>query len=165
MNIPYLHRDPEIAALMSPDKWRTKLSIEAVQMMANAYTVEMLETAPLTVKGTVRSNKCHPHNRFSKWALQSIHNWNWLCDYAIAAIFSANESGLYKKGLPLHLSFVEWCLDNPPELPDLPFSDVPALDGFENDDRIQGHRDYFIATKQHLAIWTGVPIPEWFIKR
>lgn len=155
MQLPILSTSPTTAAKESPDAWVRKLSVEAAQLVATSYTHQQLAHAPKTTKGTIRSNKSHPHHPITKWVNRSLSNWFWALEYGIACI----EESMFHRGLQKsahHLAFLEWCLLNPPTLPDVGLTDFVMMKGYSS------YSAYFNTNKQHLAKWTNRETPEWY---
>lgn len=164
MQIAIFDIDPQESAMMCPDVWTTKLSIEASQLCATVYTRLELSSAPRTIKGTPRSNKSHPNHPLTKWVQHSFFAWEWVREFGIATINEAMWRGLYKT-TPHHANFFEWMFENPPNSHQFgKFEYFYTPIGYENFPVQKAHQQYFLDKKQHIANWTKRDIPKWFIK-
>lgn len=161
MQLPIFDTDPIESALQSPDAWLKKLPVEVCQMLATCYTTDELANAPLTAKGTVRSNKSHPHHPIVKWVQASQANFIWAWEYAYAAIIEAFERGIIKKAH--HMLFLDWVLDNLPTFPQQTCTEFVKPKGYEYLSIVDSYRTYFLDNKLHLAQWSNRDVPEWFI--
>ena len=159
MQLPIFTPDPYLNALQSPDTWVKKLSIEAAQLLATAYSD--LTHAPLTATGKVRSIKSHLHHPITKWVNTSIANWHFTWDYGYSCIHEAFSRQLVKSAH--HLTFYEWCLDNPPILSDCDLTEFVKPIGYMGLPVFEAYQQYFCDNKQHIAIWTGRDMPSWYL--
>lgn len=159
MQLPIFTPDPYLNALQSPDTWVKKLSIEAAQLLATAYND--LTQAPLTATGKVRSTKSHLHHPITKWVNTSIANWHFTWDYGYSCILEAFGRQLVKTAH--HLTFYEWCLDNPPILSDSGLTEFVKPIGYGNLPVFEAYQQYFCDNKQHIAVWRNRDTPEWYL--
>lgn len=104
------------------------------------------------------SHKNHPS---SIWSRQSIHNYNWLCELGVE--LCREYTYRYNK---IHKSqaVIQWCIDNKPTLPDLPFTDPPQAmpDECKLPDTVSAYRNYYIMEKKDFCKWKNRPTPSWF---
>ena len=77
MNIFILDKNPKKCVEYYHDKHVNKMIIESCQMLANAFTLKELKTAPKTKKGNYRKHS-YLHHPCSKWVLENKSNWIWL---------------------------------------------------------------------------------------
>ena len=141
--------------------------VESAQMLANCYSLEELERAPKTVKNTARRHS-YLHHGSSKWVLKSIENYKWLLEHAYAIY---NESLYRGAKYNNSFSFVEWCANNDPTLPNTPFSKpflaMPEI--YKSSDPVMAYRNYYRNEKtvdkngDNMAFWTNRSHPEWWI--
>ena len=162
MQLPFFDFDLKTNVQMMPDKWVTKLSIEAAQLVATSYTVEQLSQAPKTLQGKVRSNRSHKHHPITTWANASLTNWHHSLNFAYESIEEYKYR--YEKPAPFHIYFLDWCKENVPEMMDLGFTQPYRPIGYETFDVCDAYRKYFIDKKQHIASWRKRNVPFWFIK-
>lgn len=176
MNIFFLDENPQKAAQMCCDmhtgcgkhesngfKARGgKMIVESAQMLANAYTLEQLESAPYTQKNEPRKHSYLNHP-MSRWAITSQTNWNWLLEHGI----SLAEEKVHRGGAP-HFSagFLEWCAANPPRLPLLGFSRPPLCmpEYLHEFNFVNAYRNYYLKEKKNSieCIWTIREQPSWW---
>lgn len=166
MNIFALYPCPwKSAEHMCDQHVRSKMIVESAQMLANCYSPNQLENAPLTKEGTVRKHS-HYNHPCSVWVRQGLGNFSWLQAHAVAL----EEERLKRwPQSPVHatLGFIEWCGDNPPPIPFTSlweFTDemvaIPKdaacrnILGFDIFDVHMKYRAYYAADKP-WAIWTA----------
>ena len=163
MQLPFFHFNLKTNVVMMPDSWVIKLSVEACQLLATSYSYEELTLAPRTLKNTVRSNKSHTNHPITKWANTSLDNWLHVIDFALQSI-EEYKYRFEKTADPFHMTFIRWCQNNIPNLPEIGFTWPYKPIGYEHLDICDAYRCYFNDKKQHIAIWRKRDIPEWFIK-
>jgi len=173
MNLFRLHNDPVEAAKLNQDLHVSKICVEAAQMLANGYTVEQLEQAPRTQKGTVRRHS-HIHHPLSKHILSHRGAFDWALKHGLALC----EEFEYRFGIKHFCEgFIKWASMNEP---------LRVLDGEETEwpqcfkqhpecmvvgDVVAGYRNYYEAYKAmfiirgrvHRAKWTRRETPEFML--
>ena len=147
MNIFYLDKSPIVSAKMMTNKHVVKLIVESAQLLSTAHHVLDKENA---IKGIYK--KTHVNHPSAIWARESIGNYMWLRDHALALL---NEYGLRYHKLPSnHATFeVVMRLKNAPMYMVNDFNVTPMRVAITNkshvieDNAIQSYRNYYIAEK------------------
>lgn len=109
MNIFCIDQDPIQSAKWLCDQHCNKMVLESAQMVANCFTLETLESAPKTQKGTARKHSYYKHP-CSIWARETFGNMRWLLEHALAM-----EVERLDRGFKPHFSaeFLHWAFDHP----------------------------------------------------
>ena len=166
MNIFHLDKTPKIAAQFHNNRHCVKMITESAQILSNCYSVDMLKHAPRTKKGETRSHS-YPFHPCSKWVQQSLDNWMYVVELGMELQSEATYRGYEKAHSSL---FIEWCLDNVPELPDIgPTPEVLAMpDNRKIGDTITSYREYYSKDKVYMKngkrmdFWGKRDVPFWF---
>lgn len=108
MNIFCIYDDPAKSAQQLCDQHVNKMVLESAQMIANCFSLDTLESAPKTAKGTARKHSYYNHP-CSIWVRETKANFKWLLDHALAM-----EQERLARGYNPHFStpFIQWALDN-----------------------------------------------------
>lgn len=172
MNIFALDNNPVTAAQYMADiHVRSKMLLEASQILSNCYHLDTLERAPKTQKGTVRKYS-YPHHGCCKWAQKTRGNFIWLCVHGLSL---GNERMKRWPHSKRHFStdFLTWCLKNTPDKLESQSTEVtPFYQAFgkENQhlispDPIFGYRLYYKYVKQNKLklTWTNRERPDWML--
>jgi hypothetical protein len=154
MNIFFLDKDHKKCAEYHVDRHNVKIITEANQCMSSAY--------PKGVAPYKWANYNHP---MVKWVRESMGNFLWTLDYTFALCkeYSYRYSNKIHKGEGV----ANWYKNNPPNLPDLGFTEPPRCFGElkgiieESDDIVRDYRRYYIKGKSHLFVWKKRNRPEW----
>ncbi len=170
MNIFVLDSDYKKAAELYQDIHVKKICLEIVQILQNAYSLKELQSAPKTQEGNIRkySYRNHP---VCVWARTNINNFYWALFHGQAL----HEEFYYRFG-KYHFSkcFIDWALQNEPDLPDLPMTAQPQCFGdylsLKSETPVIGYRKYYNIAKAFFTIhgeivpasWTKRPTPDWF---
>ena len=167
MNIFFVHRDPSIAARYLVNQHCNKMVVESCQMLANCYSKERLAESdcPRTSGGNPRKYSYFNHP-CSIWVRNSIKNWKWLIDH----VFALESERLYRKFNP-HFSvpFMQWCSDNPPDLPNIAMTEPAlAMDDFvKHSDPVIAYRQYYNVCKREQDTlkknWGSRGKPNWWL--
>jgi hypothetical protein len=184
MNIFYLNSDPKQAAFEHCLKHKVKMILESAQMLASAYYVSnnIISSKQAKLPGNVLkvqeifkdfprkkpSGEIFPYgigyvnHPSTIWSYSSIQNWQWLLDLAFELGF--DYSRIYKKEHAC-MSILDWFLENPPNLPDIPFSEPPQAMPDEckvENNSILAYQIYYNKYKSTFAKWPEGEIPSWF---
>lgn len=151
MNIFVLDYDLEQNAKYHVNSHVSKMILESVQVLCTAYyATGRDELAPY--------KKTHFNHPISVWSRQSLNNWLWLRDYALALYdeFDYRYNNKHKSG--------ELLFDLP--LPDLPVRGLTTMpqcmpNEYKCDDVVQAYRRYYNEDKKHLFSWKNREIPSW----
>jgi len=153
MNIFYLDRETKKCAEYHCNKHVVKMILETAQLLCATQWLFGTE-APYRL-----THKNHPS---TIWTRQSINNYRWLCDLGLELSYEYTHR--YGK---VHKSqvIIEWCRDNEPQLPKIPFTDPPQAmpDDCKLDDTVEAYRNYYIKEKSSFCVWNKRDTPNWFI--
>lgn len=190
MNIFALDRDPRVAAQAHADKHVVKMILEAVQMLYTAHWIlaypHLLEhRSPVAVSRAQKElpippslsicawtpyRPVHIHHPCTKWARESLANYQWLCLLAIAL---GQEHSFRWPGHPAHrcLAHAKWLLLHPPPLllraPLTPFAIAMPIE-YKHEDPIVAYRAYYCGSKTDRGItkhYTRREAPGWLLER
>jgi hypothetical protein len=172
MNIFCLDQNPTTAAQFNCDQHCNKIVLECAQMMANCFSLDVLQTAPPNSLGQPRKHSYFNHP-VSKWMRETLGNLFWSLDHAFAL-----ESERLYRGYNPHFSmrFIRWVADNfdksiVPDAPQTEFA-VAIADqmqcrkhiDFNFLDSVGKYRLYYQYDKPFVT-WTRRTQPDWFIKK
>lgn len=140
MNIFYLDHDPSIAAqyLVDSHVANGKMIVESAQMLANCYPLKRLSEIDVPKAQKTGNSRVYGYYNHccSKWVRESLSNFQWLVDHAIAM----GLERYYRKGKGhFTSSFIEWCNKNKPNIPDIGLT-TPAM-AFNNCDQFKDTND------------------------
>lgn len=174
MNLFILDKDPVQAARYYQDLHVNKIIIEGSQLLAAAYSLERLAQpdCPRTQKGTPRVHG-HYNHPMSKWVRENKINFKW----ALRHIEALSEEYTYRfEDVHYTHTFIEWCYNNFPELPEGQLTEHPQCFRISYPqcivpgNPIQGYWNYYNIAKTSFkfknkivkATWTKRPIPPLF---
>jgi len=155
MNIFVLDRDVRKCAEYHNDKHVVKMILESAQLLCGVHHMveENTDEVPYRL-----SHKNHP---CSIWARENISNYLWLCELGLE--LCKEYSYRYEKR---HKSqdVIEWCLTNPPSLPEEDFTEPPKAmpEEYKVDDVVQSYRNYYLGDKKYFSKWKKREVPYWF---
>lgn len=152
MNIFVLDRDIRKCAEYSVDKHVTKMPLESTQILCTVVN-ESGGSSPY--KTTHKNHPC------TIWAKESLSNWLWLKDLAIAL----NEEWQFRFNHTRNHKSVDVALSlTAPDICDIGLTEFHQAmpDQYKSPDVVQAYRDYYIGEKSHLAKWSKRSTPEWF---
>jgi len=124
-------------------------------------TAQILCTVHWETGGEAHYKSTHKNHPSSKWARESIQNYNWLCQLGLAL---CNEYSLRYGKRHKSQDIIEWARKNKPALADSQFTPPPQCMPDEckiADDTIAAYRKYYKEKKSHIAVWK-TKIPKWF---
>lgn len=152
MNIFYLDKDPVLCSQYHCDKHNIKMILETAQLLCTTQWI-CGNSAPYKI-----THKNHP---CSVWVRSNINNYMWLCSLGIELCkeYTIRYSKTHKSE-----KIIRWCMDNPPELKNEPFTEPPLAmpDHCKTNSVIESYRNYYIKEKSHITTWKTKK-PEWFI--
>jgi hypothetical protein len=167
VNIFVTHIDPRIAASYLCDKHINKMLVESWQILCTALHIRG-SSAPGTYRAAYRHHPC------SQWAAESLENWQWLFQHALAmhdekmSRFGGNPHLSHTKhvGYPFDLS-VDW-----PQHGLTPFARAikkttypHLLDTELWPDTVEVYREYYRIDKASFAKWQrGSGTPYWWFE-
>ena len=160
MNIFILDYDPRKSIQYHMDAHVRKMAIEYVQILSTALRTGLPDSPDL--ENLYKST--HIHHPCVKWATESWANWRWLVIYAGLLhdeyFFRFGKQHASRKVLNwcycIYANTMEGWGDDATKFPQA----MPNQ--YKTKSTVAAYRAYYIGEKQHLAKWTGRPIPEWF---
>lgn len=170
MNVFFLDNCPKKAAMFMVDSHtKGKMLVEACQLLASAYSLPVLKFAPPTKTGTPRKH-FNPNHPCAVWTRKSLSNFDWLIKHGEALY----EEKCFRFGGAHHsISFLKWCKNNPPNLPDIGLT-APALafSGWEmfadSSNPVSSYRKFYVADKRFdskgnpMDIYSVRSRPSWW---
>jgi len=155
MNNFITNRNPRICGREHSDRHVIKMILESAQLLCGVHHVieENTDEVPYRL-----SHKNHP---CSIWARENISNYLWLCELGLELC----KEYSYRYG-KRHKSqdVIEWCLTNPPSLPEEDFTEPPKAmpEEYKVDDVVQSYRNYYLGDKKYFSKWKKREVPYWF---
>ena len=171
MNIFYLDKDPDQAAVWMVDRHVVKMIVESAQLLSTAHRyidgfIEITsENSSRWALNDFRDaflyKATHLNHPSNIWVRKTIGNYSWLKDHFVALLneYTYRYGKIHKTAqlLPI-LSYAPRTI----QLGDM--TEVPCAmpDEFKiSSDPIQNYRCYYSSGKSHLHAWTGRKPPEW----
>jgi hypothetical protein len=155
MNIFVLDRDVRKCAQYHNDKHVVKMILESAQLLCSVHHMVEENTDEVPYK---LSHKNHP---CSIWARENISNYLWLCELGLE--LCKEYTYRYEKR---HKSqdVIEWCLINPPNIPEEDFTEPPKAmpEEYKVDDVVKSYRNYYLGDKKYFSKWKKREVPPWF---
>jgi hypothetical protein len=142
MNIFFLDWNPKKAAEYHCDKHVVKMILECAQLLYCAHWI----LSPCGVP-EFAYKKTHVNHPCSIWVRESVENYEWLCNLAMALC----EEFTFRYGKTHKTQkHIEWLIRNPP-------FDIPAIhqtpirlampDEYKNEDPIESYRRFYRESK------------------
>lgn len=167
MNIFILDENIQKNAQFHCDKHVVKMIVESCQLLANAFTMDKLKTAPLTKNGKYRQHTFINHP-CSKWVVESWENYLYLCQLTNALINEYNFR--YNKKHFLE-DFLNWVLENMKSSQFKMLKRTEFVRAIKKDkypdllsnkfSTIEAYREYYKRDKLFFAKWTKRNKPYW----
>jgi len=162
MNLFILDWMPTTAAIYNCDRHVVKIILEAVEMMAYAYS-----PGKFILPGYKRSNR-HFNHPMSQWVRMSRQNFDWTYQHAIAL---CQEYTFRYEKVHSYEKHIHWIGRNMPidNLSNLGQTDWPRCFGPWRDtvgvsnNAIQDYRRYYMVAKRRFLTWKKRPIPDWYV--
>lgn len=160
-----LHESPEQSAIwMIDDHVRIKMLVESIQMMTNCYPLEILETAPKTVKGNIRKYS-HWNHPDSIWVRESYSNFLWLLKHAIKLY----EESVYRFNSSFKVPMLEWIDKSHPNMAEKGLTNKPLSmpDIYKSNSIVESYRNFYREAKKfnkkgkYMHVWTKRETPYW----
>ena len=176
MNIFYIDKDPNQAAMWMVDKHVVKMILESAQLLSTAHRI----LDGREIEGKSKSGRkarrwilddaregiiytaTHINHPSAVWCRQSVENYNWLADHFFALM--AEYTHRYNKQ---HKCYGElsYMLQSPPKnLKCWDWTLMPSAMAEEyiiSDDPLTNYRNYYRIGKLNLHKWTNRQPPEW----
>jgi hypothetical protein len=193
MNLFILHLDPKLGAQYHADKHVVKMLLEACQLLYGVhwvvaypellnyrYSVKLSEeqkklSVPESLLDAPRSlsrpdepgfRPVHLHHPCAQWVRESVGNYYWACQLAIALA----DEYIYRYGSKdskVHScqAHAKWLFENIPDLASFEQTEfVQAMyDEFKCEDAVEAYRAYYRGSKgeRGLLHYTRREMPEW----
>ena len=162
MNIFYLNKDPQIAAIEHNDKHCVKMVLEYAQMLSTAHRVLDEDDAHPDLYKIAHKN--HPS---TIWTRSSKQHYDWL--FRLFRMLSAEYSIRYSNDeFKVHKSWDKLgkILERAPKnIKDNGWIDPPQCmpDSCKDDDVVRAYRNYYIQEKSSFAKWNYSMKPKWML--
>lgn len=152
MNFFYLDENPVDCAITMVDRHVVKMILEHCQLLSTAQNLNGIDSL---YKPTHINHPC------SKWARESIQNYDLLCLYTKNML---NEYTFRYGKTHACTSILYYCETVKPNLPDIGLTKIALAmpDTYKSEDPVESYRKYYINDKQHLASWTKRNQPLWW---
>ena len=180
MNIFYLNKNPDMAAVEHVDKHVVKMIVEYAQLLSTAK--RMLDGIEYTdysknnrkIKRYRLENPnhdkviykaCHYNHPSAVWARASRMNYRWLYDLFVA--LCDEYTYRYGKKHSTDLKLRVLLAMAPKNIPDKPFTQpTPAMSHYPDciveGDSLKSYHNYYIEAKNSFAKWTKRSVPSWY---
>ena len=159
MNIFVLSGDPTEAAVAQINKHVVKMPLETAQMLCASDP-----------DGIAPYKKTHYNHPCTIWSRECIENVDWLVEQCIA--LCQEYTYRYDRRHKCQ-DVIEWCRDNPPELPSLGGKTAFAvaisnnqqcksIPNFNSLSVVDKYRLYYLYDKAYIASWKNRDPPSWW---
>lgn len=158
MNIFVLDSHPKTAAEYHCDRHVVKMILESAQMLCTAHHILG------DIDKDLLYRKTHPDHPCTKWVTESKENYEWLYRHFVGLcdVYTFRYDKIHKTETKL-----KELLSKPPKniknIGLTPFA-LAMPEEYKTDDAVESYRNYYMGEKQHIAVWTKSPTPEWFEK-
>lgn len=152
MNIFVVDLNPVEAAQQLVDKHVIKMILESAQMLCGASSIE------------TPYKKTHLNHPCSKCVRESRDNFDWLVTHALA-LNDEYRFRFNKNRDHASVAIIRWCVENiRMSLPQIGLTTFAQAvpEKYKHDDVVTAYRNYYIAEKTSIAIWTNRQKPIWF---
>jgi len=157
MNIFILAFDAQTAAQFHCDKHVVKMILESAQLLYCAHWMTDASTLP---PGAYR--KTHPNHPCAIWVRESLDNYMWLCDLAMAlcAEFTFRYGNTHKTQ-----AHIEWLIAHPPLIPAIGITEIRQAMPVEykRPNPVEAYRAYYLGAKTRLLTYTKRPAPRFVL--
>jgi len=178
MNIFYLNHDVNKCAKQHVDRHVVKMILEYTQLLCTAHRVCDGEPTPAVSRSGRKTTRyvlpderettfyhaTHIHHPSTVWTRASRNNYKWL--HMLLTALAKEYTYRYGRKHKLMSDGLIEALKHPPvNIADAGFTEpTPAMpDEFKTPhDSVASYRKYYKYGKNHLAVWTKRPIPEWW---
>jgi hypothetical protein len=166
MNVFFLDRDPQVAAMYHADKHCIKMILESAQLLSTAHRVlDGTDGVLPDERNDVLYRATHKNHPSAVWVRSELDHYRWVHDLLYFLI--AEYRYRYKDRPHATERLLPYLLDAPYNIPmDGPFimADPPQCmpDDSKNPDTVIAYRTYYAKHKYHIAKWTRREAPEWW---
>ena len=161
MNIFYLNKDPQIAAIEHNDKHCVKMVLEYAQMLSTAHRVCDGDDRADSLSLYKRAHLNHPS---TVWTRDNQAQYIWLYQLFIALADEYTYRYEKKHATDLLLRDV---LEQPPDKirRDKPFKQPPQCmpDEYKCYDSVIAYHQFYMGEKAHFSKWKKRDRPKWFV--
>jgi hypothetical protein len=159
VNVFLFDLDHSINAQYYCDLHNNKMILESMQILCSALHLNGLSFSWM-YKPTHLKHGC------VLWAAESWDNWHYLYDLMMALhdekvlrTGKSHKSAELLRAVPVN--DLKQILNTIPRRgPTPPYLAMPEK--YRSDDIVSSYRRYFASEKQHIAKWTGRPVPQWY---
>lgn len=159
MNIFVLDEDIVKSAQDACDQHACKMPTETAQLLCFVHhSLGQSETKNIPYK----ANKSHLKHPCTLWALESLDNYLWLCEFGLAQC--AEYTFRYEKTIKSE-EVIRWAIENIPDLPDIGLTShrLAMPEEFIRDTTVESYREFYNRDKSRFARWCKArPAPHWY---
>lgn len=162
MNIFFLDKDPYVAAQMQVDKHVVKMILETAQILSTNHRILDGDESGALPDGRDEDfyRATHRNHPSTKWARQSVENYNWLADHFDGLL----KEYTHRYGKQHQTGRLLYALQSPPlELKDWDWTTPPSCmpEEYQVGSYVDNYREYYRKAKSHLHKWTKREPPDW----
>jgi hypothetical protein len=155
MNIFILAFSAQTAAQFHCDKHVVKMILESAQLLYCAHWMTDATTLPA---GAYR--KTHPNHPCAIWTRESLDNYVWLCELALALCdeFTFRYGKVHKTQ-----AHIEWLVAHPPVIPAIGITEIRQAMPVEykRPNPVEAYRAYYLGAKTRLLTYTKRQTPQF----
>jgi hypothetical protein len=159
MNIFVLDEDIVTSAQHACDQHACKMPTETAQLICFAHH-SLGQLPPDLIP--YKANKAHLKHPCTLWALESLDNYLWLCEFGLAQ--SAEYTFRYGKIIKSE-EVIRWGIENIPDLPDVGLTRhrLAMPEHYRRDSVVDSYREFYNQDKSRFARWRKArPAPDWY---
>ena len=160
MNIFYLNKSPNIAAIEHNDKHCVKMVLEYAQMLSTAHRECDGDDRADSLSLYKRAHLNHPS---TVWTRQNDAQYKWL--YKLFIALADEYTYRYEKKHSTDL-LLRVALKAPPKnIPKGTFKQPPQCmpDEYKCDDSIIAYKNFYMGEKAHFCKWKKRNVPDWYM--
>lgn len=167
MNIFYIDKNPEIAAMQLVDKHVVKMILEYAQLLSTAHRV--LDGRLIDKKWILEDDRedvlyksTHVNHPSAIWVRKSNNNYNWLYCHFVATCKEYTHR--YEKTHLTESKLLDVLKFVPRNIPVDYLTPMPCAmpDEYKiSDDPVENYREYYRKSKANLHSWKNRERPDW----
>jgi len=175
MNIFFVDKDPQKAAISLVDKHVVKMILESAQLLSTAHRVldgeveiGQSKTGRKATRWVLPDGRedifykaTHVNHPSAKWCRESVENYLWLADH----LFALLDEYTYRYGKTHKTSALAYYLQSPPlKLKEWDFTTPPSAMDIAyiiSNDPVENYRNYYKIGKARMHSWKMREPPPW----
>lgn len=181
MNIFVLDNDPMQAAQDHCDKHVVKMILESAQMLSTAHHLQFIKQKNLNFSDFKSQRKItdfcrqeypsffnqiysasHVHHPCTQWTIQSIQNYQWLSNLALALCDEYEKRYKKEHKCKTVITFLSGIMPLLPNLNLTPFAIAMKNEYKISNNPIECYRNYYLKDKIRFAKWNYSSQPSWW---